>query len=174
MIEYIYDKTIEEEHDEHDNEEANQHAFESEMAEMKSEEQNILDSITDLEDEIAEKLNNIETTHQEREATELEQKNTERYIEEIKPGCDFIDENIETRKENRAAEIKSLNGALDAMEGTPAFKEAEAEEEREMYGSCADLCIGKKDTLDCKACMEGVTIPAYCALHKDTPGCEDQ
>merc|ERR1719235_758105 len=139
MIEYIYDKTVEKEHDEHDVEEANQHAFESEMAELKSEEQNILDSITDLEDEIADKENNIEESHKEREATELEQKNTERYIEEIKPGCDFIDENIETRKENRAAEMKSLNGALEAMEGTPAYKEAKAEEERQLYGTCVDL-----------------------------------
>jgi len=176
MITYIYDKTVEEEHDVHDVEEADQHSFQDEMAELKSEEQSIKDSITDMEDEIAEKENNIEETHKEREATELEQKNTERYIEEIKPGCDFIDENIETRKENRAAEIKSLNGALSAMEGTPAFKEAAAEEERQMYGSCADLCMGdgKKDSLDCKACMEGVTIPAYCALHKETAGCEDQ
>merc|ERR1719146_515650 len=156
MLKYILDQTIEEEHEEHMTEEANQHAFEEELADLKKQEQSILDTIADLEAEITEKEANIESTHKEREATELEKKNTERYIEEIKPGCDFIDENIETRKENRAAEIKSLNGALEAMEGTPAFKEAEAEEERDMYGSCADLCIGKKDSLDCKACMEGV------------------
>ena len=34
-----------------------------------------------------------------------------------------------------------------------------------LYGSCADMCIGdgKKDSLECKACMEGVIIPAFCA-----------
>lgn len=105
-------------------------------------------------------------------------KNTERYIEEIKPGCDFIDENIETRKENRAAETKSLLGALEAMGGMPAYLEAKAEEERRSYGDCADLCMDCggddcKNTLDCKSCMQGITIPAYCGINPDEPGCED-
>merc|ERR1719235_1627546 len=142
MLQYIYEETVEEEHDAHEAEEADQHAFEGEMADLKSEEQSILDTMADLEEEIAEKENAIELSHQDREKTELEVKNLERYIEKIKPGCDWIDENLDMRKENRAAEKKSLTEAMDAMKQTPAYKEWFVEAERERLGDCVDICMG--------------------------------
>jgi ribosomal protein L14E/L6E/L27E len=171
MLEYIYDETVKEENGVHMDEEADQHAFESEMTSLKDNEKALQETIVDLEEEIAEKENDIETSHTDREATELELKETERYIEKIKPGCDFITENIEMRKESRTAETEALNGAMDALKGTPSYKEAAAEAEAEALGECAEKCVGKKEDVECKACLAGTSVTGYCAAHKDHAGC---
>jgi len=171
MLEYIYDETVKEENGVHMDEEADQHAFETEMSDLKANEKGLQETIVDLEEEIATKENDIEVAHTDREATELELKETERYIEKIKPGCDFITENIEMRKESRTAETEALNGAMDALKGTPSYKEAAAEAEAEALGECADKCVGKKDDVECKACLAGTSVTGYCAAHKDAAGC---
>jgi len=171
MLEYIYDQTVEEENGVHMDEEADQHAFEKEMTDLKDQEKQLQETIVDLEEEIAEKENDIEVAHVDREATELELKETERYIEKIKPGCDFITENIEMRKESRTAETEALNGAMDALKGTPSYKEAAAEAEAEALGECAEKCVGKKEDVACKACLAGTSVTGYCAAHKDHAGC---
>merc|ERR1719310_363336 len=71
MLEYIYDETVKEENGVHMDEEADQHAFEKEMSTLKAQEKGLQDTIVDLEDEIASKENDIETSHVDREATEL-------------------------------------------------------------------------------------------------------
>merc|ERR1719159_1353112 len=152
-------------------EEAAQHEFEKDMSELKTQEKNLMDSIASLEQEIADKEQEIETTHVDREKTELELKETERYIEKIKPGCDFITENIGMRKDNRLAEKEALNGAVDALKGTPLYKEAAAEAEAEALGECAEKCVGKKEEVACKACLAGTSVTGYCAAHKDDAGC---
>merc|ERR1719443_2532180 len=131
MLEYVYDETVKEENGVHMDEEADQHAFEKEMTDLKDNEKALQETIVDLEEEIAEKENDIETAHTDREATEVELKETERYIEKIKPGCDFITENIDMRKSSRTAETEALNGAVEALKGTPSYKEAAAEAEAE-------------------------------------------
>merc|ERR1719213_1549972 len=167
MLEYIYDETVKEENGIHMDEEADQHAFEKEMTDLKTQEKELQETIVDLEEEIAEKENDIEVAHVDREKTELELKETERYIEKIKPGCDFITENIEMRKESRAAETEALNGAMDALKGTPSYKEAAAEAEAEALGECKEKCVGAKDSIACKACLAGTSETGYCAAHKD-------
>merc|ERR1719247_791975 len=171
MLEYVYDETVKEENGVHMDEEADQHAFEKEMTDLKDQEKSLQETIVDLEEEIAEKENDIEVAHVDREKTELELKETERYIEKIKPGCDFITENIEMRKESRTAETEALNGAMDALKGTPSFKEAAAEAEAEALGECAEKCVGKKDDVECKACLAGTSVTGYCAAHKGEAGC---
>jgi len=49
----------------------------------------------------------------------------ERYIEKLKPGCDFIKENYDVRTKSRAEEKAALKGAKTKLEGTPAFKAAQ-------------------------------------------------
>merc|ERR1719191_2143658 len=171
MLEYIYDETVKEENGVHMDEEADQHAFEKEMTELKDQEKSLQETIVDLEDEIASKENDIETAHVDREATELELKETERYIEKIKPGCDFITKEIDNRKSSRKAETDALNGAMDALKGTPSYKEAAAEAEAEALGECAEKCVGKKEDVACKACLAGTSVTGYCAAHKDDAGC---
>merc|ERR1719191_1779337 len=171
MLQYVYDETVKEEEGVHMGEEAAQHEFDREMSELKTQEKDLTDTIASLEQEIADKEQEIETTHVDREKTELELKETERYIEKIKPGCDFITENIDMRKDNRAAETEALNGAMDALKGTPSYKEAAAEAEAEALGECAEKCVGKKEDVECKACRAGTSVAGYCAAHKDAAGC---
>merc|ERR1719359_2257015 len=141
------------------------------MTGLKNDEKSLQETIVDLEEEIAEKENDIEVNHVVREKTELELKETERYIEKIKPGCDFITENIDMRKDSRKAETEALNGAMDALKGTPSYKEAAAAAEAEALGECKEKCVGKKEDVACKACLAGTSVTGYCAAHKGEAGC---
>jgi len=154
----------------HKGEEASQHEFEDDMDTLKTQEADLITTIQTHEQEITDKEADIEAKHEDREKTELEHKNLERYIEKIKPGCDFITENIAERKENRGAETTALNGALDAMTGTPAYKEAAASAEVQALGTCAEKCEDR-EALACKACIDGVSEAGYCASHSDAAGC---
>merc|ERR1719378_1152863 len=83
-----------------------------------------------------------------------------KYLASIEPGCTFIQTNYETRKQNRETEKKALEGAIDTLEASPAFKNFQASQESEDLGECSEKCEGKKDTntAECQACQEGVTI----------------
>merc|ERR1719399_1960719 len=70
MIQQILDETKAEEAEVHTAEEANQHAFEDERDELKQQEKDCLNTITDLEEEIASKEDTIEKKHDEKFQTE--------------------------------------------------------------------------------------------------------
>merc|ERR1719460_2456796 len=130
----------------------------------------MLDTITDLTEEIAEKEDTIEKKYVDKFQTEKEKKSLERYILKIKPGCDFITENIDTRKDNRKAETDALKTAKDKLMGTPAYKSAAAAVEKVMLGKCADSC-SDKTSIKCKACIAGTSETGYCAAHAGEAGC---
>merc|ERR1719456_1902563 len=113
------------------------------MSDLKTEEKEIQDAITDMKASIAQMEEDIETKHLDREQTEKEKRALERYLEKIKPGCDFIDENIDARKESRKGETDALKEAIKLLENTPAFKEAAAEDEKQALGECAVKCSNR-------------------------------
>jgi len=154
----------------HKGEEASQHEFEDDMDTLKQQEADLISTIQTLEQEVTDKEADIEAKHEDREKTELEHKNLERYIEKIKPGCDFITENIGDRKSNREGEKEALNGAVGDLKGTPAFKEAANAAEVEALGDCASKC-DDRESIQCKACIAGVSEAGYCASHGDADGC---
>merc|ERR1719428_1059825 len=170
MLEFITEETVKEENEAHVAEESSQHEFEEDMDTLKANEKDTLKLITNLEEEIAQKESTIEKKYNDKFQTENEHKSLERYLEKIKPGCDFITENIETRKENRAAETDALNNAKDKLKSTPAYKSAAAAVEKEMLGKCADSCADK-ESVECKACLAGTSVTGYCAGHKGEAGC---
>jgi len=170
MLEFITSETIKEENEVHVAEEASQHEFEEDMDTLKATEKDTLKLITNLEEEIAQKEATIEKKYNDKFQTENEHKSLERYLEKIKPGCDFITENIETRKENRAAEVDALNNAMDELKGSPAYQAAKAEDETRALGECADRCEDREDVA-CVACLSGVTVSGYCSGHPKTKGC---
>merc|ERR1719421_2675389 len=94
------------------------------MADLKSSEASLQDSIADLEERLAEKKKTLAKTTKEHKAIE-------KYLLKIKPGCDFITENIETRNEHRAAEIEALQSAEAALKDTPQYKKAAEEAAKE-------------------------------------------
>merc|ERR1719506_1736431 len=104
-------------------------------------------------------------------ATTADKEAIEAYLLKIKPGCDFITKNFDTREKNRGIEKAALEKAVKLIKGTPAYKTAVNSATVESYGDCKEPCVEDEGHVKCKACMADVTIPAYCAGHKGTPGC---
>merc|ERR1740129_2715007 len=104
-------------------------------------------------------------------ATEREKGALEEYLTKIKPGCDFITDNLQTRKDNRVEETEALKNAKSLIEGTPVYIDAVNAAHNETLGDCLSICAGNEEHVDCKACLAGVTVPGYCAGHQNTTGC---
>jgi len=157
MLGFILEETKKEEKQAHTDEEASQHTFEDTMADLKTQEAACLETIADLEEQLASTEKTLEETQIDLEKTTKEKKALERYLLKIKPGCDFITENIDTRKDNRAAETEALGTAKDKLKSTPAYKSAAAAVEKEMLGKCAEPC-SDKSSVECKACLAGTSV----------------
>merc|ERR1711956_203128 len=95
----------------------------------------------------------------------------EAYLLKIKPGCDFITENIELRKANRKDEEDALKGAVKLLKDSPAYQTWVAEDHNETLGDCLSICAPDEEDVKCKACRAKVSIPGYCAGHPGTEGC---
>jgi len=129
MLEFILSEAGEEEKTAHGEEEEAQRDFEDEMNDLKSQEKTSQETIASLEASIAAKVKELEQARVDRKKTSEEKVAIEKYLAKIKPGCDFITEFIDERKENREAETSALEGAIEKLEGTPAYKEAQAKAE---------------------------------------------
>merc|ERR1719389_1032611 len=172
MLEFILKETNKEEEQAHKDEEEAQHAYEDSMAELKSEQAKLQETLAELQEELAEKEKTLAETREDLAVTEKELKAIERYLLKIKPGCDYIAENFEIRTQNRGKEKEALEKATELLKGTPAYKAAVNAAEQEALGDCKTICNAEgQDHAKCKACLAGVSVPGYCAGHKDTPGC---
>merc|ERR1719199_1503291 len=170
MLGFILEETKKEEKQAHTDEEESQHTFEDSMTDLKEKEGTSMETIADLTDSLASTEKTLEETTIDLQKTTREKIALERYLLKIKPGCDFITENIDTRKDNRAAETSALNNAKDKLKSTPAYKSAAAAVEKDMLGKCADAC-SDKSSVECKACLAGTSVTGYCAAHKGEAGC---
>merc|ERR1719217_1414696 len=132
MLGFIIEETKKEEKEAHSDEETAQKTFEDTMNDLKTQEAACLETIADLTENIASTEKTLEETQIDLDKTTKEKKALERYLLKIKPGCDFITENIDTRKDNRAAETSALTTAKEKLMGTPAYKSAAAAVEKEM------------------------------------------
>jgi len=129
MLEFILSEAAEEEKTAHSEEEEAQRDFEDEMNDLKSQEKTSQETIASLEASIAAKVKELEQARVDRKKTSEEKVAIEKYLSKIKPGCDFITEFIGERKDNREAETSALNTAIEKLEDTPAYKEAQAKAE---------------------------------------------
>jgi len=171
MIEFIIKESEEEEAEQHKDEESAQHSYEDSMQTLKDEQAELEQNVAEMTLLMAEKKKSIEEAREDLTVTEKALKEVERYLLKIKPGCDFAVDNYDKREENRGKEKKALEGAVEKLKGTPAFKKAELEAEQESWGACKETCMEDKAHAKCKACLAGVSVPGYCVTHKDTPGC---
>merc|ERR1712192_157666 len=138
----------------------------------KKEEADLEKSITEMTKTLAEKRAELLSKEEELAKTKTEKKRLEEYLEDIKPGCDFITENFEDREANRETETTALNKAQDLLKDTPIYKSLKAKEHEDSLGECKDICLDAgEDHVKCKACLADVTIPGYCAGHKGAEGC---
>lgn len=171
MIEFIIKESEEEEGEAHKDEESAQHSYEDSMQSLKDEQTELEENSAKMTLLIAEKKKSMEMAREDLAVTEKALKTVERYLLKIKPGCDFAVDNYEKREENRGKEKKALEGAVEKLKATPAFKKAETLAEQESWGECKETCMEDKANAKCKACLAGVSVPGYCVTHKDTPGC---
>jgi len=174
MLAFIKKETKAEEDAAHEEEEKAQHDYENQMEELTASLAELQTDLANLQGELAENELALENERIELEKTEKAKLAIERYLEKIKPGCDFIDENLELRNTARADERAALENAKELLKGTPAYKKAVAKEEKLALGKCADTCENSPDGrngAECEACVAETTVPTYCAANPDTPGC---
>merc|ERR1719217_1220721 len=172
MLEFIAKETKKEETEAHSDEEGAQHDYEDSMAELKSEQAKLSETLASLQDELAEAEKDLGERRENLAVTEKELKAVKKYLLKIKPGCDYIEENFDVRTENRGKEKEALEKAIELLKGTPAYMKAVNKAEQEALGDCKDICNAEgRDHAKCEACLAGVSVPGYCAGHKDTPGC---
>jgi len=171
MLEFILDNTKLEEEAAHKAERDQQHDFEDSMTGLKKEQKSLEEELTKLRLTLAEKEKLLLAKREDLKTTTEEKEAIEAYLEKIKPGCDFITGNIDLRKGNRVEETGALTSARDLLKKTPAYLTAVAAAHNETLGECLGICSNGEEKAPCKACLAHVTVPAYCAGHKDTVGC---
>merc|ERR1719166_196198 len=150
---------------------AAQHAFEDSMTSLKKEEKELQENLAKLKVELAEAEELLLSKQSEHKATVAEKEAIEAYLLKIKPGCDFITENIELRKANRKDEEEALKGAVKLLKESPSYQTWVAEDHNETLGDCLSICAPDEEDVKCKACLAKVSIPGYCAGHPGTKGC---
>lgn len=171
MIEHILRETKEEETQAHSDEMKAQHDYEDAMENLKKEEKELEENLAKLKVELAEAEEDLLGKQAEHKATVAEKEAIEAYLLKIKPGCDFITENIELRKANRKDEEEALKGAVKLLKKSPAYQTWVAEDHNETLGDCLSICAPDEEDVKCKACLARVSIPGYCAGHPGTKGC---
>lgn len=171
MLEYILKSTKEEEATAHKDENDAQIEFEDSMTQLKEEEATLQELLARLQKELAE----AEQTHlekvEDKKNTVADKEAIEAYLLKIKPGCDFITAEFDTRTDNRKTEAAALEKATELLKATPAYQTAMANSHDESLGDCLDKCKGAEDHVQCKACLAKTSVPGYCAGHAGTEGC---
>merc|ERR1719384_2609163 len=172
MIEHILKETKAEEAAAHDDELKAQHDYEDSMTELKEEQKKLQENLAKLRVTLAETEEELLGKKSEHKATVEEKEAIEAYLLKIKPGCDFITENIDTRIANRKDESEALKGAMKLLKESPAYQTWVAEDHNETLGDCLEICkTSGEANVKCKACLAKVSIPGYCAGHPGTEGC---
>merc|ERR1719262_1383633 len=174
MLAFILKETKAEEKTAHETEEKAQADYEDTMTDLKNSEDEYLETIATTEQTLAEKEKDRTERRMNLDATVKDKKAIEKYLLSIKPGCDFMDENIDARKESRRAEKSALENSRKLMEDTPEYQTAAAEEEAAALGDCADTCLTEysKEHVMCKACVDKTTPSGYCSANPETEGCD--
>mmetsp|Transcript_134492 Transcript_134492/g.335511 ORF Transcript_134492/g.335511 Transcript_134492/m.335511 type:complete len:780 (-) Transcript_134492:40-2379(-) len=172
MLQFLIKNTKQEQVDAHDTELADQHAYEDSMTRLKGDQMDLEAALAQLKSTLAETQKNLIAKQKDLKKTEEEKAALEAYRLKIKPGCDFIKANLDGRMSSRATEKQALEDARDHLKGTPVFNEAMEVAHNESLHDCLDVCAPNELHVKCKACLADVTIPAFCAGHRSTFGCD--
>jgi len=171
MLTFILTETQKEESTAHADEEKAQASYEDSMTALKKEQAETETTLSKLQEKLAKAQADLLSTKEDKKNTIADKEAAKAVLARIKPGCDFIKSNFKTRNANRKTETDALNKAVDLIKATPAYKTAMNAAKVDSYGDCKAPCTKDEAHAECKACMADVTIPAFCAGHKDTKGC---
>lgn len=156
----------------HSEEMKGQADFEDAMTQFENNRRDNTKNLIELRDTLAKTEEQLANTEKDLRATIKVKNETEAYLESIKEGCDFFTDNIQARDDYRDAEITSLQSAKALLEETPVFKQAMQRAKEDKLGKCLEKCR-PEETAECQACLEKVTVAAYCAKddNKSMAGC---
>merc|ERR1719460_1503778 len=156
-----------------DTEDSAQDTFDGEMTSAKAAEKGMMEAIDGFKLDLADTEKSLQEANAELATTTAEHTATVQYLDDIEPGCTFIQQNYDGRKQAREAETAALENAVSTLKATPIFQRFLAEAEKEAMGKCAPLCEGEKESgAECQACLQGVSVFGYCVTNPDTPGCD--
>merc|ERR1719393_142934 len=172
MLNFIAGETKDEKETAISTEESAVDTFDDEMSTAKSAEQGMMEAIDGFKLDLADTEKSLQEANAELATTTDEHTATVKYLDDIEPGCTFIQTNYDGRKQAREAETAALENAVSTLKATPIFQRFLAEAEKEAMGKCAPLCEGEKEPeAECQACLQGVSVFGYCVTNPDTPGC---
>merc|ERR1719502_667026 len=140
MLEFILSETQKEQMEAHKDEENAQAKYEDSMTDLKKQEAADEKQLSDLQEDLAENEKNLLQAKEDLKATTEDKEAIEAYLLKIKPGCDFITKNFDTREKNRATETTALKKAKKLIKDTPVYKNFKAEERVESFGDCKKPC----------------------------------
>mmetsp|Transcript_6969 Transcript_6969/g.19658 ORF Transcript_6969/g.19658 Transcript_6969/m.19658 type:complete len:769 (+) Transcript_6969:85-2391(+) len=171
MVEFILSETKKEEQAGHAAEDESQQSFEASMTTLKAQEAELGEILASKQLELSDKKEELLGKEADLKATVGVKEKVEAYLEDIKAGCDFIVNNLVSRKASRQEEKEALESASGLLKGTPAYQAAMATAHNETLGACVGTCAKDEGHVDCKACLAETSVPGYCAGHPGTPGC---
>lgn len=171
MLQHILTETRREEKAAHTEEETAQASYEDSMTELKRLQAKKEKSLGELQSKLANAEEDLLEAQEDHKATTADRDGVQDYLDKIRPGCDFITTNFNTRVSNRRTEKNALNQAKTTLKGSAAYRNAVTAATEEGYGACKKVCVADVNHVNCKACLADVTKPAYCAGHKGTAGC---
>merc|ERR1719178_333081 len=172
MLKFIASETAEEKKTAIDTEDSAQDTFDGEMTSAKAAEKGMMEAIDGFKLDLADTEKSLQEANAELATTTAEHTATVQYLDDIEPGCTFIQTNYDGRKAAREAETTALANAVSQLKATPIFQRFLAEAEKEAMGKCAPLCEGEKEPeAECQACLQGVSVFGYCVTNPDTPKC---
>lgn len=171
MVEFILSETKKEELAGHAAEDESQQSYEASMTTLKTQETELGEILASRQLELSDKKEELLGKEDDHKATVGVKEKIEAYLEDIKSGCDFIVNNLVSRKASRVEEKAALESASGLLKGTPAYQVAMASAHNETLGACVGTCNKQEDHVDCKACLAETSVPGYCAGHPETPGC---
>lgn len=173
MLEFIEAETRKEEKTADDTEKAAVKDYEESMDDRKEKQASLQKGLLEMKGLLAEKETELAQKQTEVKKTKDEKKEVEKYLESIKPGCDFITTNKELRDKRRAEESTALKKARTLLKNSPVYQNAVAAQKMEDLGECKEDCKdgAASEQAVCKACLADVSVPAYCAGHPGTAGC---
>jgi len=173
MLKFLLGEVEKEEASAHQTEQKAQSDYEDDMTQLKQTEADLQDALAGLQEELAEAEKTLVNKRSELAQTVKDKDAIVASLEQIKPGCDFITTNFDTREQYRASETAALERAVELLQGSPAYVAAKEAEKQESWGDCKEVCLESGEThAKCLACNAKVSVPGYCAGHAGVAGCE--
>jgi hypothetical protein len=121
MLRYILSETTAEKNQATTDENNAQTSYTGLMTQLKGEETSLLDSLSTLATTLASQRKSLEEAEEDTRETQKDLDMIVQYLADIEPGCTFIQDNYETRRQNREDEKTALNEAIAQLQSTPAF-----------------------------------------------------